>query len=137
MALLMICVRMKLDAPPREPEMIRTLLPSRNPMAAVARPDHEFSSAMVTGVSAPPAATVSRIPYTISPSPGNSPCWNASQFRDTVSRRDKVAPRCSDALVCNPHHPTESEIVSALQRFNAPNPLPREFCDSLFREMHS
>ena len=62
MALHMICVRMKLDVPPRAPEIIRTLLSSRNPVAAVARPDHEFSSAMVTGMSAPPAATVSRIP---------------------------------------------------------------------------
>ena len=72
MALHMIYVRMKLAAQPREPAMIRTLLPSTNPVAAVARPDHEFSSAMVSGMSAPPAATVSRIPYTTSPSPRNS-----------------------------------------------------------------
>lgn len=133
----MICVRMKLDAPPREPEMIRTLLPSRNPVAAVASPDHEFSSAMVTGTSAPPTATVSRIPCATAPSPGNSPRWNTSQFRDTVSRRDKVAPRCPDTLVCNPHRLTESELVTARQRFNPHNPLPRELCSTLFHEMHS
>ena len=49
--------------------MIRTLLPSRNPVAAVAWPDHEFSSAMVSGMSAPPPAAVSRIPYTTPPAP--------------------------------------------------------------------
>ena len=67
MALHMICVRMKPDAPTREPEMIRTLLPSTNPVAAAARPEHEFSSAMITGMSAPPTATLSRIPYRTAP----------------------------------------------------------------------
>src|ERR1700712_4258125 len=42
------------DAPSSEPQMMRMLLPSANPVAAAARPQYEFSSATTTGMSAPP-----------------------------------------------------------------------------------
>jgi hypothetical protein len=61
-ALHMICVRMKPDAPTSEPVMMSALLSSTKPVAAAARPEYEFSSAMATGMSAPPIGTVSRTP---------------------------------------------------------------------------
>ncbi len=64
MALHMIMLRMMPDAPTSEPAMISTLLFSTKPVAAPARPEYELSSAMTTGMSAPPIGIVSSTPST-------------------------------------------------------------------------
>jgi hypothetical protein len=63
-ALHMICERMIPDAPTREPVMIKPSLSSTNPVAAAARPEYELSSAIATGMSAPPIGIVSSTPPT-------------------------------------------------------------------------
>ena len=62
MARLMSVVRMKPDAPTSAPPMISTLLLRTKPVAAAARPEAELSSAITTGMSAPPMGRVSRTP---------------------------------------------------------------------------
>ena len=64
MARHMIWDKMMPDAPTREPAMIRPLLLRTKPVAAPARPEYELSSAMATGMSAPPMGMVRSTPST-------------------------------------------------------------------------
>ena len=63
-ALHMMFVRIRPEAPTSEPEMIRPLFRSTNPAAHAARPEYEFKSETTTGMSAPPMGTVIRMPRT-------------------------------------------------------------------------
>ena len=63
-ALHMMRVRMMPDAPTSEPVMIRMLLLRTKPVDAAASPEYELSSAMATGMSAPPIGIVSSTPRT-------------------------------------------------------------------------
>ena len=55
-------VRIKPDAPTREPAMISAELPIINPVNAAAIPDNELSNDTTTGMSAPPIGNTSTIP---------------------------------------------------------------------------
>ena len=82
MARLMIVVRMKPDAPTSAPPMISTLLLSTKPVAAAARPEAELSSAITTGMSAPPIGRVSRNPRraAVATSAQNGHCSETSKY---------------------------------------------------------
>ena len=61
-ALHIIRVRMRPEAPTSAPLMISTLLPITNPAADAASPEYEFRSEITTGMSAPPIGSTSNIP---------------------------------------------------------------------------
>ena len=63
-ALHMIRVRISPEAPTSEPVMMRMLLFRTKPVEAAASPEYELSSAIATGMSAPPIGIVSRMPST-------------------------------------------------------------------------
>ena len=58
MALDMMAVRTRPDAPTSAPEMIRAWDPITKPVEAAASPDIEFRKATITGMSAPPIGSV-------------------------------------------------------------------------------
>ena len=62
MARHMICVKISPEAPTSDPAIISTLLSSTKPVAAAARPEHELSKAITTGISAPPMGNTSNRP---------------------------------------------------------------------------
>ena len=67
----MICVRITPLAPTREPAMMSSGLSSTNPAVDAASPEKAFSRAITTGMSAPPMATVPRMPRS-APAPTRS-----------------------------------------------------------------
>ena len=63
-ALHMMNVKIRPDAPTKEPATINTELLIMNPVNAAAIPDREFSKDTTTGMSAPPIGRTSNIPKT-------------------------------------------------------------------------
>ena len=62
MALHMMLVRIKPDAPTSKPVTIRIVFATARPAAQAATPEYEFSSAITTGMSAPPIEIVAHTP---------------------------------------------------------------------------
>ena len=62
MALHMMLVRIRPDAPTSRPVTIRMVLATARPAAQAATPEYELSSAITTGMSAPPMEIVAQIP---------------------------------------------------------------------------
>jgi hypothetical protein len=58
----MMNVRIKPDAPTREPAIMRAEFPIINPVNAAAIPDNELSSDTTTGISAPPIGNTNTTP---------------------------------------------------------------------------
>ena len=61
-ALHMMTVRMRPEAPTRQPATTSTLLLMTKPAAQAARPEQEFSSEMTTGISPPPMGITAKMP---------------------------------------------------------------------------
>ncbi len=57
-------VRIKPAAPTIDPAIIKTVLPTTNPVNAAAIPDNEFNNETTTGISAPPIGKTNKIPRT-------------------------------------------------------------------------
>ena len=55
-------VRINPEAPTRDPAIISILFPNTKPVADAASPEYEFSSAITTGMSAPPIGMTNNIP---------------------------------------------------------------------------
>ena len=55
-------VRIRPEAPIREPLIIRAILPKINPVKAATIPEYEFNNAITTGISAPPIGNTIKIP---------------------------------------------------------------------------
>ena len=79
----MIWVRIRPLAPTSEPAMMSSGLSSTNPAAEAARPEHELSRAITTGMSAPPMATVPSTPRS-APAPTRSQNQPRSSGRTTT-----------------------------------------------------
>ena len=58
----MILVRIKPEVPTSEPATINTVLPNIKPANAAAKPEYELSSAITTGISAPPMGSTKNSP---------------------------------------------------------------------------
>ena len=85
-ALHIILVRINPEAPTSEPAMIRMLLSIAKPVAAAANPEYEFSSAMTTGMSAPPMGFTRHKPNTDVRQTTMKKVWIASEPKPAHTR---------------------------------------------------
>ena len=119
MATHMIWVRTSPLAPTSEPAMISSELSSTNPAATAAIPDSEFSSAITTGMSAPPMGDTTSTPST-------APTATSNQSHSVLPASTTIpipkvpaaaaAAKLTNRIPTKPDHPSTSRSLPKAMR---------------------
>ena len=100
MALHMICVRIRPEAPTSEPATMSSGFCTANPAIEAATPDSEFSSEITTGMSAPPIGSVAVTP-TISARTRDRQHHDQGRCRGSNGMKHSTRPASSGAMSMN------------------------------------